>query len=1006
MQGGLKVYRGGAAAARHYVEADRSRADDYYLAEGTGLAQRFTASPDTAVASLGEMDGEAYEAWVAGFDPVTGAPRGRLRSDANAVRFVEVVVNGPKTWSLAAALHPEVAKAYDAAMDRAAGQVIGWLAEHATTRVGPRGRQVQVPTERIEAAVVRHYTSRAGDPHRHLHLQVNARVFAEQRWRGLHTVGVRDSLGALNGIGHAAMMTDPQFRTVLAAHGFTMDPATGELRELAGYVGAFSARTRQIGANIDRYEAQWREAHPGQEPGTRLRRVWDARAWADARPDKVVPTSGAELATRWNDELLALGYQPHPAAPLSVDSPRPGTFDREHAVEVVLARLGALRSAWNGADIRGEVERWVAGTGLVTDAAVRIELAEDLTDRATQACVPLLPGPGVPEHVRALTSPAVLAVEADLVARLARRAASTTRPDCGAVSVTGLDHAQADAAALLAGSSPMLVIEGAAGVGKTRTLAAAHEALAGRGRRMLVVTPTLKAARVAAEHVGGGAFSAAWLAHQHGWRWDEHGTWTRIPSDPAPGAVLRRGDLLVVDEAGMLDQDTARALLRIADDAGARVALVGDRHQLPAVGRGGMLDHAMRWAPPEARVSLEVIHRFADPDYAALTLAMRTGTDPSASGPGRDVGERSGEVSGEVFDALVGAGQVRIYPTEAERTHAVAAQATALQAGGAGGVVMADTRDQVAALNAAIRDRRVADGTVDDTRAVTTAAGERVGVGDLVATRRNHRDLGVANRDTWTITDVGDDGTLTVRGTGRTGVRELPAGYAMEHVELAYATTVYGAQGETSHTGHALLGHDTTGSAAYVAMTRGRQSNVAHLVAEDLDQARAQWTSVFARDPADLGPTHAAARAADDLERYGALRPLPAALGQLRAAWSTEQDLRDQISNTAERRGIWIGHGEPGQQRVAQLDHEIDVLTERLHDAIRQVEIRLREPAIRALPATRLESEHTDWLQGRRRDQQAARQAAWLAIHRPQTARSAPVPDYARPRDRGPRLGF
>ncbi len=59
------------------------------------------------------------------------------------------------------------------------------------------------------------------------------------------------------------------------------------------------------------------------------------------------------------------------------------------------------------------------------------------------------------------------------------------------------------------------------------------------------------------------------------------------------------GDLLLVDEAGMLDQDTARALLTIADEAGARVAFVGDRHQLPAVGRGGVLDHAAGWAPPD-----------------------------------------------------------------------------------------------------------------------------------------------------------------------------------------------------------------------------------------------------------------------------------------------------------------------------------------------------------------------------------------------------------------------
>ena len=199
MHGGMKVYRGPAAAARHYVEADRSRADDYYLAEGSGLAQRFTATTHD-VAREADMDGETYERWVAGYDVETGAAKGRLRTDDQAVRFVEVTVNGPKTWSVAAALHPEIAEAYDAAQDSAAAEIIGWLAEHATTRVGPRGRQVQVPVEEIEAAVVRHFTSRAGDPHRHLHLQINARVRAAGGWRGLHTVGVRDSLEAINGI--------------------------------------------------------------------------------------------------------------------------------------------------------------------------------------------------------------------------------------------------------------------------------------------------------------------------------------------------------------------------------------------------------------------------------------------------------------------------------------------------------------------------------------------------------------------------------------------------------------------------------------------------------------------------------------------------------------------------------------------------------------------------------------------------------------------------------------
>src|SRR6185437_7700727 len=118
MHGGMKTYRGSAAAARHYVEADRGRADDYYLAEGTGIAQRYTASPAAGVRGLGPLSGAAYEAWVAGLDPDTGVPKGRLRNDDQAVRFVEVVVNGPKSWSLAAELHADISAAYDAAQDR------------------------------------------------------------------------------------------------------------------------------------------------------------------------------------------------------------------------------------------------------------------------------------------------------------------------------------------------------------------------------------------------------------------------------------------------------------------------------------------------------------------------------------------------------------------------------------------------------------------------------------------------------------------------------------------------------------------------------------------------------------------------------------------------------------------------------------------------------------------------------------------------------------------------
>jgi len=287
----------------------------------------------------------------------------------------------------------------------------------------------------------------------------------------------------------------------------------------------------------------------------------------------------------------------------------------------------------------------------------------------------------------------------------------------------------------------------------------------------------------------------------------------------------------------------------VAEERDGGVGSVGDRHQLPAVGRGGVLDIAARWVPPDAQHELEAVHRFTDPTYADLSLLMRTG-----------------ERSGEVFDKLHEHSQIALHASEVERTAALAAI-------GADGdqLVIADTRDQVGALNAAIRDRR--HGTGERAGEPVTRRGERIGPGDRVATRRNDRDLAVANRDTWTVAGIGEDGSLDV--TGRAGQRTLPAEYVREHVELAFTTTAYGAQGETVESAHLALGETTGAASAYVGMTRGRHRNVAHLVAESIEDARSQWVDIFNRDRADLGPGHAAQRAADDIDRYGPSAPAP-----------------------------------------------------------------------------------------------------------------------------------
>src|SRR5690606_13728332 len=152
----------------------------------------------------------------------------------------------------------------------------------------------------------------------------------------------------------------------------------------------------------------------------------------------------------------------------------------------------------------------------------------------------------------------------------------------------------------------------------------------------------------------------------------------------------------------------------------------------------------------------------------------------------------SGAEPGEVFDELLTRGEIVIHSSDVERIRRLSAEASN------GSLVVADTREQVARINTFAHRIRLATGESDD-RVTTAAAGERIGIGDTIATRRNSRDLDVANREMWTVVAC-DGGALTV--VGDSGRRVLPEDYVQRDVELAFATTAYGAQGATVPRSH------------------------------------------------------------------------------------------------------------------------------------------------------------------------------------------------------------
>jgi hypothetical protein len=508
--------------------------------------------------------------------------------------------------------------------------------------------------------------------------------------------------------------------------------------------------------------------------------------------------------------------------------------------------------------VQEHVTRITTEKGVQAAPAELREFITLATGLAVGDCFSVLPlGAPAPEHVAHLTSLSVIVAETALRDQLAAatRRRDPEHPDvAAAASEAGLDAGQTAAAAAVASADPLVVVEGAAGAGKTTMLGVAIKVAAEHGRASRVVAPTLRAAQVAHEELGVPATSVAALVYAHGWRWNSDGVWTRLKlgdADPETGraysgpprdAVLAAGERVIVDEAGMLDQDTAHALLAVTQQAGATLALVGDRAQLPAVGRGGVLDMA---AQIKGRTwDMTELHRFADPDYAALTLDMREGEDP-----------------GGVFDRLAAMNLVTLHDDD----QAVWEHITARAQGGE--AITVATNDQAAGLNERIRAGRVERGEVDNTVTATGRDGLPIGRGDLIQTRRNDTALGVANRQQWVVQHVAADGTVYAReaASGRKHPRTvaLPAEYAGERAHLSYAATAYGVQGATVGDAHTILTEATSAAGVYVGMTRGRQTNCLHVVATDLADARAQFIDAMERDPADLGLDHATAQAAE-----------------------------------------------------------------------------------------------------------------------------------------------
>ncbi|MBI2569223.1 MAG: ATP-dependent RecD-like DNA helicase [Candidatus Schekmanbacteria bacterium] len=127
-------------------------------------------------------------------------------------------------------------------------------------------------------------------------------------------------------------------------------------------------------------------------------------------------------------------------------------------------------------------------------------------------------------------------------------------------------------------ATPMQVITGGPGTGKTTITRAIVELFADAGKRVVLCAPTGRAARRLTEATGRRASTIHRLLELDPESW----TFARDERDPL------KADLVLVDEASMVDVRLAAALLRAIPD-NCRVVWVGDVDQLPPVSPGQVL---------------------------------------------------------------------------------------------------------------------------------------------------------------------------------------------------------------------------------------------------------------------------------------------------------------------------------------------------------------------------------------------------------------------------------
>lgn len=787
---------------------------DYYLGRDGVPAEapgRWIGDPDAYMrvgVTPGRVEPGELRALMEGRRPALG-PDGEpvwLRNagpDGTRAGGLDVTFSAPKGVSVAWALGEDRA-AIEAAHEHAVDAALGYLRERVelTVRYDPATGTVPDTAAHLHAAAFTHTTARGvgasvPDPQLHTHVVITS---VERADGSTAAVRSRPAFGAAR---EAGAYYRAHLAEGLRELGYAIEPAgkDGRYFRIDGIPEqaeqAFSKRAEEVG----RAAREFRARH-GREPERGELRDLAIKTRSRKQP---LPRDRGELDRAWHETGHEIGTS-REAIDQARHEHRASVAGPEVWAQRVEEAVTARRAIFTDGELRTVALEAAAGAGLTP----RDALAQRHELRAEGRVLDLADG--------RMTTRLVRDAELDIDRRLTTMAADRAQAIDAAARERGiatveqrlggeLSPEQRNAVQTLTGPGRASVLIGPAGTGKGVVIDAAAHAEQAAGREVYGVAVAGRTAQRLGESApaldGRTKTIDGFLASLHAGRLHvDHRT------------------TVYVDEAGMGDTARLAPLVAAVDERGGRLVAIGDHRQLPAIGPGGMFEHAAGTVPT---AELAQVRRTNDPATREAWRELRKGDPAKAMAHYHargdlhfaDTREQAVEHAARRYDELA-----------REHGH----QHVAL---------MSDASNvEIDTLNLRVQALRAERGELTP-EAVEHPDGHHLHGHDRIVWTRPMRlsDGGprVENGQRGTITTADPDrGRLTIRLDAGRDV-QLDADQ-LGCLRLAYAGHITREQGATVTQGVALTGGwQTSREGAYVQASRATDRIEFHVSREDLD---------------------------------------------------------------------------------------------------------------------------------------------------------------------------